>query len=215
MLFAAVIALLVVEIANGLLIAGLLAMLGVLYLIHSSVQEAGRRRTRTLDLMTATMRGSDNPRAALEGAAEIAPQPVAAELREVVRRLDLGMPIRRALLRLSSNYDCEGVRLFTSALATKWTVGGDLSPTLSAVNRVIRERLRHRQRVRSQLAGANVASWMVAICPYLAMAAMWYFNPDWLRRLFSFHLGPFLFFAAVGLQIVGFLWLRRMARVEL
>ena len=222
MVFAAVVALVVVELSHGLLIAGLLTMLGVLYLIYSVVVDLGRRRTRrmeeklvdAIDIMAATMRGSDNPRAALAGAADIAPQPVAGELGEIVRRLDLGMPIRRALLRLRTGYDCEGVRLFTSTLAAKWSAGGDLSPTLAAVNRVIRERLRHRLRVRSQLAGARTAAWMVAACPYLAMAAIAWLHPEWLARLFSHFYGPLLFWVAIGLQIIGFLWLKRMMRTE-
>ena len=83
MVFAAVVALVVVELSHGLLIAGLLTMLGVLYLIYSVVMDLGRRRTRrmeeklvdAIDIMAATMRGSDNPRAALAGAADIAPNP--------------------------------------------------------------------------------------------------------------------------------------------
>lgn len=223
MIFAAVIALVVVELSHGLLLAGLLAMLAVLYIIYTVVVDIGRRRTRrmeeklvdAIDVMSATMRGSDTPRAALAGASETAPQPVAGELCEIVRRLDLGMPIHRALLRLRTVYDCEGVRLFTSTLTAKWSAGGDLSPTLAAVNRVIRERLRHRLRVRSQLAGARTASWMVACCPYIAMVAIWWIHPEWLARLFSHFYGPLLFWVAVGLQIVGFLWLRRMLRTEL
>lgn len=221
-IFAAVVALVVIELSHGLLLAGLLVMLGVLYLISSIVVDLGRRRTRrmeeklvdAIDIMAATMRGSENPRAALSGAADIAPRPVAGELREIVRRLDLGMPVSRALLRLRTDYDCEGVRLFTSTLAAKWTAGGDLAPTLVSVNRVIRERLRHRMRVRSQMAGARTASWMVAVCPYLALAAIWWLHPEWLVRLFSHFYGPLLFWVAVGLQIVGFLWLKRMMRAE-
>ena len=222
LVFAAVAGMVVVELSHGLLLAGLLAMLGVLYLIYTVVADLGRRRTRlmeeklvdAIDIMAATMRGSENPRAALAGAADVAPAPVAGELREVVRRLDLGMPIGRALLRLRSEYDCEGVRLFSSTLAAKWSAGGDLSPTLAAVNRVIRERLRHRMRVRSQLAGARTAAWMVAACPYLAMAAIAWLHPEWLVRLFSHFYGPLMFWTAIGLQIVGFLWLKRMMRTE-
>jgi Flp pilus assembly protein TadB len=223
LLLAGLVGLWAVEIAGGLLFVGLLVMLGTLYLIHSSVLEAGRRRTLRLeekladaiDTMAATLRGSDNPRAALAGAAEVSPAPVGPELREVVRRLELGMPIARALLKLRSDHDCEGVRLFTSALSAKWTAGGDLAPTLTAVNKVIRERLRHRLRVRSRLAGANVASWMAGLSPYLVFAAMWYFNADWIRRLFAHPQGPMLFIGAVALQLVGFLWLRRLMRSEL
>ena len=223
LLLAGLFALWVITLARGLLFMGLLALLGALYLIHSTVAEIGRRRTLRLeekladaiDIMAATMRGSDNPRAALAGAAAVSPPPVSVELREVVRRLEVGMPIRRALLRLRSDYDCEGVRLFSSALAAKWTVGGDLAPTLAAVNRVIRERVRHRLRVRSRLAGANIASWMAALCPYLVFAAMWHFNPGWIHRLFAHPLGPALLVGAVCLQVVGFLWLRRMMRAEL
>ena len=167
------------------------------------------------DIMASSMKGSTNPRQALDAAAAVVPRPVGPELREVLRRLDLGMDIRRALLRLQSNYDSEGVRMFCSTLTAKWATGGDLSPTLISLNKLIRERLRHRLRLRSRMAGAQFSAIMVAISPYFIILAMVYIHPIWLQRLLNHQFGPTLLFFAVCCQVLGFLWLRRMMRWEM
>lgn len=194
-----------------------------LYFCYALVLEIGRRRTARfeerlvdgIDIMIATLRGADNPRQALASASGVVPPPVGTEFREILRRLDLGMDIRRALIRLRMNYDSEGVRMFSSALVATWQTGGDLAPTLMNVNHLIRERIKHRLRVKSRLAGAQSSAILVAICPYVALLAMMIWNPVWIRMLFSHPWGPTLIFFAVICQLFGFLWLRRMMRVEL
>jgi len=222
-LLAALLALLVTELFEGLIIATAMAFFVALYIIYAIVFEIGRMRSfrfeeklvDAIDIMSSTLRGTENPRQALATAGQVVPAPVGIELQEIVRRLEAGMDIRRALFRMQANFDSEGVRMFCSTLSAKWATGGDLAPTLASLNRLIRERLRHRMRVRSRLVGAQVSAWMVAISPYFILIALLVFSPEWIERLMRHAMGPTLLFFAICCQIIGFLWLRRMMRVEM
>ncbi|MFT5125409.1 MAG: tight adherence protein B [Kiritimatiellia bacterium] len=223
LIFATLVALLVTEFFADMIIAGTLALLVSLYVIYSVVFEIGNFRASrfegrlvdAIDIMASTMKGSENPRQALESSASVVPSPVGPELQEVIRRLELGMDIRRALMRIQSNYDSEGVRMFCSTLTAKWAIGGDLAPTLINLNRLIRERLRHRLRLRSRLAGAQISAGLVSVSPYFILLALYFLHPVWIQRLLSHPLGPTLLFFAVCCQLVGLLWLRRIMRWEM
>lgn len=165
-----------------------------------------------IDLLAGALRGGENPPQAIASAASASGNPVRAEFREVCKRLQLGMPIRRAVARMVERYDSEGVRLFTNTLTAKWTTGGDMAPVVLAVNRMMRDRLRHRLRLRAQLAGAWIAAIMTAVSPYMVVLVFRWRQPDWLDSLMAHPSGPSLLFMAVCLQVVGFVWLYRIMR---
>jgi tight adherence protein B len=207
----------------GLLLPAVITFVLVAYILYNVVFETAQRRALrfeeklvdAIDLLIGALRSGENPAQAIAAAAEVAEPPVKNEFLEVAHRLQLGLTIRRAQARLLERYDCEGVRLFTSTLAAKWTAGGDLAPVLGVVNQIIRERLRYRLRLQSQLAGARIASVIVALSPYLLLLAFQWRNPEWIDRLITHPAGPPLLFGAIALQVFGFLWLRRMMKVTL
>lgn len=174
-----------------------------------------RHLADALGFMVGSLEAGENPTQAFASAAEASRSLVRREFREVARRLTLGMNIRRALRRIIEGYDSEGVRLFTQTLIAKWEVGGDLIPIVESVARVIRERLKVRLHLKSQLAGARISSVMIALIPYALVPFFLWQRPESLERLLDHPLGPTLLTLAVLLQIIGFLWLRRLLRIEM
>jgi len=167
-----------------------------------------------VDVMCAALDGGEPPPNALATAAAAAEPPAKAELRESYQRIQIGFSVRRSFARMVERYDSEGVRLITQTLVVKWQAGGDLSPVLRSVNQVARERLRQDRELRTHLAGAQASAVMTALLPYLLLPVFVWKRPDWFRDLTGSALGLQLLTAAVLLQFVGFLWLRRLMRVQ-
>lgn len=216
-------ALWILELFRGLWPPALIAFGLSLSFFHLLVREVGRVRSlrfeeklvNAVDLMISALRSGENPPQALASASAASPQPVRREFADVVHRLSLGMPIRGAVAGMMGSYDSEGVRLFCNTLAAKWSVGGDFAPVLHSVNRMMRERLRHRLHLRSQLAGAQLSSLLVAAAPYVLLLGFYVQRPDWLDRLLNHPIGSALLFSAIAVQLLGLLWLHRMLRMEL
>ncbi len=193
------------------------------YLSWLLIKFMARRRARRFEtklvdavrFMVSALKAGENLTQAFASAAEVADGAVRREFQEVAYRLGLGMSVRRALRRMDEGYDSEGTRLFVRTIIAKWQVGGDLAPVLETVNRVIRERLRVRWRLHSQLAGARLAVVMVALIPYLLIPFFAWQRPDWIARLRDHPLGPKLIFGAIVVQIVGVVWMRRMMRIQI
>lgn len=200
-------------------LAALLAPLG----LWLGVLGWGRRRARRFEarlaeavgFMVAALEAGQNRVKSFASAAESSDGMVARELRGVTRRLDLGMEIQPAMQPILDGYDSPGVRLFVQTVVAKWRLGGDLAPVLASVARVLRERLHVRLRLRRQLAGARLSAVLIALLPYLAIPLFLKVFPELIDQLVSHPLGPRLLVTAILLQVAGFLWLRRIFRMEL
>jgi len=203
-------------------IAGVLAAILAAWVPFSMIEASAYRRARkfleklvdAVDVMCAALDGGEPPPNALATAAAAAEPPAKAELRESYQRIQIGFSVRRSFARMVERYDSEGVRLITQTLVVKWQAGGDLSPVLRSVNQVARERLRQDRELRTHLAGAQASAVMTALLPYLLLPVFVWKRPDWFRDLTGSALGLQLLTAAVLLQFVGFLWLRRLMRVQ-
>ncbi len=195
----------------------------VAYIPDALVRAWGSHRARrfearlvdAVDFMVSALHGGENATQAMASAAAAAEEPVKTELQEVVHRLGLGMPLDRALGRIVEGYDSEGSRIFTQALQAKLEAGGNLAPVLKAVNQILRERLKLRMKLKSQLSGAQFSAVVIALLPYTLIPIYLWRKPDWVERLWHHPLGPQLLFFAFLLQVFGFLWLRRILKMEL
>ena len=168
-----------------------------------------------VDLMAAALEAGENTSQALVSAAEGCEGRARRELREIAHRLDLGMSIERALQRVHRRYPVEGVRLFVQSLIAKWYAGGDLAPVLRAIARIMRDRLSIRLRTRSELAGAQASALMLALLPYVLILAFVLAAPFWIDSIVEHPSGAALLLLGVLLQLLGFVWLWRVIRVEL
>ncbi len=199
------------------------ASAGLVLLLLMLLSDAVARRARrfedrlidSMDLMIAALKGGLTARQALKAAAHSARGRPRQELLEISRRLELGLPIEQALERLRLRYRSEGVRLFSQALIAKWHSGGDFAALLTAVTDLLRERVKLRLQVESQLSGARYAGLFAGLLPYLLIPLFLWRQPEWLDLLFQHPRGPGMLLGAVFLQATGFLWLRRVLRISL
>lgn len=198
--------------------AGLLAATIPFSIVAASAHHRARNFLEKLvdgiDVMCAALDGGEPPSNALATAAGSAEEPAKRELREAHQRLQLGFSVRRSFQRMVDRYDSEGVRLITQTLIVKWQAGGDLSPVLRSVNQIVRDRLRQDRELRTNLAGAQASAILTAVLPFLLLPFFLWQRPDWFYDLTTHPVGLQLLTGAILLQIAGFLWLRRLMRVE-
>lgn len=214
--------LLMARLLPGWLLPALIAILAA-YLPWLALSQWATSRSKRFEkelayavsFLVGAVRAGENPAQALVSAGEASKDPVRREFHAVAARLELGMTLERAVRPLLEGYDSPGVRLFVHTLLVKGPSGGDLAPILEKVATTIRERLRLRWRLRSQLAGAKAGTFVVAIVPYAILPVFLLVRPDWFSRLFEDPLGLRLLTFAVLLQVAGFLVMRRVLQIEL
>jgi len=210
----------------GLLVAGLpveiasaAAMLtGVLsYLLEEVVADQRVLRiesqlVETIDMLVGSLRAGSSLLSAFETASTEAEAPLRPYLDEIAGRIRLGDDARTVLSSLPDQVPLETFRLFASALAVHWEVGGSLAATLSTVGRTIRDRIELSRRVRAQGIEAHVSVAVVMGISYVLGYLMWKTDPERLEAFMRTDVGTELIAVAIALQAVGLVWMSRLSR---
>jgi tight adherence protein B len=167
-----------------------------------------------LDLMTGALRSGMAFTAALQMVAEECPDPVSGEFRIVFEETRLGMSLRESFSELTKRIDSAELRLFVTAVLIQKETGGNLAEVLEGAAFVIRDRFRILGDVRTITAQARLSGLILTILPLGMCAALLVMAPDYLKTLIKDPVGPYLIGVAAFLQVVGFLFIRKIINVK-
>jgi tight adherence protein B len=175
--------------------------------IESELSEA-------IDLLVSSLRAGAALLAAFEVALQEARAPLRPYLQDVVGRIRLGDDPREVISALATQVPRETFRLFSTALAVHWDVGGSLAATLATIGRTIRDRIDQTRRVRTQGIEAHVSVVVVLLIVYVLAYLMWRADPDRVARFLQAGVGTDVTAIVIALQAVGLVWMARISRAE-
>ncbi len=215
---------LVVTVLNGntrplwALAAG--ALLGLAPLWY--VRRTARRRVKRfeeqfpdfLEFVARSMRAGHAFSAAIDMACQEFSDPLAGELRRAFEEQNLGQPIEIVLRRLSERVPSMDVQFFVSAVLLQRRTGGNLAEVLDKLAQLIRERFKLRARIRAASAQGLMSGRVLSAIPACVAGLMTAANPQYARFFLDDPLGHQLLGATVGLQIVGYLIIRKIVTFE-
>jgi tight adherence protein B len=181
---------------------------------------ADRRRTAfgdalpdNLQLLTATLRSGYGLLQGLDTLAREAPDPAGAEFRRVLLEVRVGRDPGDALRALAERMQSEDFEWVVGAVEINREVGGDLAAILDNVGDTIRERQRLHRQMRALTAEGRISGYVLTALPPLLALVLALTSPDYIGRLGS---GPGLVMVGFGVVMlaVGWLWMRRLCRIE-
>ena len=106
------------------------------------------------------------------------------------------------------------VRFFVTAVLIQRDTGGNLSEILDNLAHVVRERFKIKRQVRVHTAhGRFTALVLLSLPPALAIVLR-YINPEHMEVLFTNKMGQTMLITVLIMQVVGFLWIRKVIRIE-
>jgi tight adherence protein B len=168
----------------------------------------------SLDMLNRALRAGLALNGAIQIVADESPDPVGKEFRVLFEENRLGLDMKEALKKLAGRVDSIELRLFVTAVILQRETGGNLAEILERAAHIIRDRFRILGDIRTLTAQARLSGFILTVLP-LVMAAMIYFvAPEYLKGLVIDPVGKFLIVAAVSLQIIGFLVIRRIINIK-
>jgi tight adherence protein B len=167
-----------------------------------------------LSLMCRAMRAGHTFITALGMVADEMPQPIAAEFKLLHDRQNFGLPIAEALRDFAKRVPVLPARFFATAVLTQRESGGNLSEVLDNLATVIRERFTVLRQVRVKSAHGRMTGWILTGLPPAAALALGILNPGHFKNMLGEVFGIQMIVAAVVLQIVGALIIRKIVNVE-
>jgi tight adherence protein B len=141
-------------------------------------------------------------------------EPVAGEFRRTFEEHNLGLPIEIALQKLAKRVPSLDVHFFVSAVLLQKRTGGNLAEILDKLAYVIRERFKLRGRIRAVSAHGRMTAAALSAIPAAVAILMFYTNPDYVKFFFKDDTGNIMLGAAVFLQLVGYLIMKKIVNIE-
>lgn len=189
-------------------------------LLYLRVRRARRWRRfeerfpEALDLLSRAIRAGHGFTTAMSMVGDDLEDPVGPEFRKTVDEHNFGLPIKDALNGLSERVPLLDVRFFATAVLTQRETGGNLSEILENLARVVRERFKILRQVRVYTAHGRFTGYVLLALPAGLLCVLYLINPDHVQVLFTESIGRALLIGAAAMQAVGYVWIRRIIRIE-
>jgi tight adherence protein B len=141
------------------------------------------------------------------------PAPVGEEFKLLYDRQNFGMPLPDAMKAFAERMPLIDARFFVTAVLTQRETGGNLGEVLDNLSSVIRDRFRVKRQVRVLTAHGRITGWILAAMPPALAAVMFVIAPDHMYMLINDSLGVKMIVAALVLQVIGTLTIRKLVDI--
>lgn len=185
-----------------------------------------RKRTRRLrafeeqvpeaiDLIARAIRAGHPLAAGLRMVAEETADPLAGEFRRVFEEQKFGLPFEESLNGLMKRIPVVDVRILVTAILVQRDIGGNLAEILDNLSRMIRVRFTVRRQLQTFTAQGRMSGYVLAALPVVVGGLLFLLNPAYILVLFREPVGQYLLVGALGLQLTGFLFIRKIVSIPI
>jgi tight adherence protein B len=141
-------------------------------------------------------------------------EPLSGEFRIVREEINYGAPMSEALHNLAARIPLTDLRYLIIAVLIQRETGGNLAEILGNISHIIRARLKLLAQVRVLSAEGRMSAWILGALPFAVGAIMLLLNPDYVKLLWTDPSGVKLLWYALGMIVVGLVWLRKVIRIR-
>jgi tight adherence protein B len=167
-----------------------------------------------LDLISRALKAGHAFATGLKMVADEMHEPVGPEFRKTFDEQNFGLPLKDALDNLTQRVPIIDVRFFATAVLIQRETGGNLSEILENLAHVVRERFKILRQVRVYTAHGRLTGYvLLALAPLLCFALM-FINPDHMNLLFRERMGQMMLMGATVMQVIGYIWLKQVVKIE-
>jgi tight adherence protein B len=196
-------------------VVGAVVPFAVLSHAASSRQDAMQKQLAdTLMVIASSMRAGHSFLQSLDSAVKEADEPTAGEFGRVLREIRLGRDTDQALEALVERVGSQDLEWAVTAVKIQRKIGGNLAEVLETVANTVRERETLRRQVRVLSAEGRISIVVLSVLPVLLAGYIMIVNPEYLRTLTSTRPGIFISVAGAALMGVGYIWMRKIVRLN-
>ncbi|MGD0073104.1 MAG: type II secretion system F family protein [Candidatus Binataceae bacterium] len=196
---------------------GALSILPLLY-----IRFRGNRRLKifaqqlpeVLDLLKSSLEAGHSLLRGLQVVVDEFPDPASGEIRMVLEQARLGVPLPRALEDMLKRVPEESLRFLVVAVKIQADVGSSLANIIGRLSETLRNRQRVQLQIQALTAQSRMSGMVVAVLPVIVLGAFSMIQPGYAHPLFYDPFGVKLLKVAIGLDVMAFLTIRRILRMD-
>ena len=203
--------------AFGGLILGLL--LPTMFIKHLREKRLGKLNAQLvggIQTLASGVRAGLNLVQALELVARDGPLPLRQEFAHLVREYEFGIGLEDAMGNAAKRIGSGDFGLLFAALLTHRERGGNLGETLDKICDAIREIQRLEHRVNSLTAQGRATARFLGAMPAVVLAIVYFIvDPKGVEAMFISTAGKVIIAAIIILNILGFLWIKKIMDIDI
>ena len=167
-----------------------------------------------LGTMSNALRAGFSINQAFESVVESGEKPIAQEFTVFLQQLRVGMGFDAALASLDARVGSDDLTLVCTAIDIARRTGGNLTDIFDKISETIRGRMRIERRVRTLTAQGRMQGIVVSCMPIVLGLAMTVLKPATMKPFIFSLKGAGCIGLALALVIVGWLFIRKITKIE-
>ena len=207
---------------SGLLLLGVLggALLTTLpylyarYRRNKRVKKFEEQFPEAIDLIARALRAGHALPTGLGMVAEEMPVPVGTEFRVLYDEQNFGLTLPDAMRNFAARVPLLDAKFFVTAVLTQRESGGNLAEVLDNLATVIRDRFKVKRQVQVISAHGRITGVVLSALPPCLAVAIMFISPTHLQILMHDPIGHEMIIAAVVMQVLGTIIIRKLCNIE-
>src|SRR5690625_654975 len=141
--------------------------------------------------------------------------PLRKELSLLLRELQVGVPLIKALGNLRGRMPVPAVNMMTLALEVSLRSGGTVAPLLDEIAENIQQRIELQNKISALSLQGKLQAYVLTIVPYLLLAALYWLDKSWVLPFKESLIGNLVFSFCLLMSVVGFFIIQRMVNIRI
>ncbi|WP_211440851.1 type II secretion system F family protein [Collimonas humicola] len=173
-----------------------------------------RQLPDSLDALVGALRSGMSLTQSLGLLAEQLPKPSSQEFGLVVRKLRMGVGLDDVLNELEVRAESQEYTMFTTSMRIAREVGGNLTESLERLADTMRKKLAMEDKIDALTSQGKLQGLIVGCLPLFLMWVLSEMEPEAMHPLFNSWLGYGVLFVIFLLELVGFVLIRKIVRID-
>lgn len=168
-----------------------------------------------IDFMVRALRSGQSLDRAFYGVSRNFADPMGGEIKIIYEEIAMGLAFSEALKNFEQRFPrIPEVRFLSSSFIIQKETGGNLTEILEGLSTTIRQRFKLERQIRASTAESRLSIVFIGLAPLGFGCASYWMRPEYISILFIEPVGRRLIFLAIMMNILGFLAMRILSRVE-
>lgn len=173
-----------------------------------------RQLPQTLELLSRALRAGHSLAAGFSLIGEEMMEPIANEFARCYEEQNLGIPLDEALEDMTERVPNLDLRFFATAVILQRQTGGDLAEILDKIGDLVRERFKIWGQIQALTGEGRLSGSVLLALPPVLFLALYRLNPTYCMILFEDPIGQQMLAAAVVMQILGAIVIKKIISIK-
>jgi tight adherence protein B len=207
---------------RGLFLGGLAAALTLnlprwylAFIKSRRLEQFNEQLVDALMTMSNALRSGSSIIQAFEHIARQNQPPISQEFNLFLQETRLGVKFDDALANLNSRVNSEDLTIMIRAIEIARQTGGNLTEVFDKISAIIRERMRIQKRIVTLTSQGRLQGIVVGIMPVFLVVAMFFLDPKMMSAFFTAPVGIVIAVAALIMEIIGALFIRKIINIDI